>query len=184
VLNWFTASQTLTFDGSAETNGTFGIGGGEGNDHLRSGAKGDGLEGYGGADFLRGGLGHDGYFYQQISDSTSSTYDTIFGFDADQDRVVLTDGNTVTGLNNKITHGTLWQTTFDSDLATAVSPARLGAHHAVLFAPDAGSLAGDTFLVIDANGQSGYQAGLDYVMRLESASNLSHLSAGSNFKNI
>ena len=180
AFNPFTASQTLTFDGSAETNGVFGIGGGAGKDHLVGGAKGDGLEGFGGADFLRGGPGKDDYFYLQASDSTSSTYDTIFGFNANQDALELI-GDTITGLNSKITHGALWQTTFDSDLATAVTPAHLGAHHAVLFTPDSGSLAGDTFLVIDANGQSGYQAGLDYVIRLESASNLGNLTAGSNF---
>ncbi len=172
-----TASQTLTFDGSAETNGSFGIEGGSGNDHLVGGAKSDGLGGGGGADFLRGGPGHDNYFYDQVSDSTSSTYDTIFGFNANQDTLVLQDGDTVTGLNSKITHGALWQTTFDSDLTTAVSSAHLGAHHAVLFTPDSGSLAGDTFLVIDANGHSGYQAGQDYVIRLASASNLSSLTA-------
>ena len=31
---------------------------------------------------------------------------------------------------------------------------------------DAGDLAGQTFLVVDANGEAGYQAGADYVIQL------------------
>jgi Ca2+-binding RTX toxin-like protein len=171
-----TKSQTLTFNGSAETDGTFGIQGGAGNDHLVGGNNNDGLQGSGGADFLRGGPGKDNYFYRQVSDSTSSTYDTIFGFNANQDEIVLLDNDAITGINSPITHGALSKTTFDTDLQTAVAPAHLGAHHAVLFTPDSGTLAGNTFLVIDANGHNGYQAGLDYVIRLASPSNLSHLA--------
>jgi hypothetical protein len=49
-------------------------------------------------------------------------------------------------------------------LATAL--AGLGAHHAVLFKPNSGTLSGDTFLVVDLNGTAGYQSDHDLVIRL------------------
>ena len=36
----------------------------------------------------------------------------------------------------------------------------------MLYAPDAGDLAGKLFLVVDANGVAGYQEGEDYVFAL------------------
>ena len=66
--------------------------------------------------------------------------------------------------------------TFDHDLAAAVNAAHLKAHEAVLFAPTGGSLAGDTFLIIDANGVAGYQASKDYVIHLTNAVHLADLS--------
>ena len=47
--------------------------------------------------------------------------------------------------------------------------AGLGAGQAVWFAPDAGDLAGTIFLVVDANGIAGYQAGEDYVFAVAGA---------------
>jgi len=46
----------------------------------------------------------------------------------------------------------------------------LTAHHAILFKPNAGTLSGVTFLVVDLNGTAGYQANADLVIRLNGAS--------------
>ena len=175
-----TGGHTLWFDGSAETNGSFGLVGGTGHDHLRGGSKSDGIGGGGGADFLRGRGGDDNYFYDTVSDSTSRHFDTIYGFNAasDRERLVLSD-DSITGIDAKITHGSLSGASFDSDLATAANAARLLAHHAVLFTPDAGTFSGQRFMVVDANGQAGYQAGADYVIRLQSATHLGQLSTNS-----
>jgi Ca2+-binding RTX toxin-like protein len=51
--------STLTFDGSAETNGSFTVLGGGGNDVITGGALGDTLSGNGGNDILNGGAGAD-----------------------------------------------------------------------------------------------------------------------------
>jgi Ca2+-binding RTX toxin-like protein len=53
------ATETLTFDGSAETNGTFAVTGGAGNDSLIGGAGADTLAGGLGNDMLSGGAGAD-----------------------------------------------------------------------------------------------------------------------------
>jgi hypothetical protein len=42
----------------------------------------------------------------------------------------------------------------------------LAAHHAILFRPNAGSYAGQYFLVVDVNGHAGYDAGADLVFHL------------------
>ena len=42
----------------------------------------------------------------------------------------------------------------------------MGAGQAVLFAPTSGTLAGNVFLIADANGIAGYQADADFVFQL------------------
>ena len=53
---------------------------------------------------------------------------------------------------------------FNNELGTAMTS--LGAHHARLFTPDAGTLRDQTFLIVDLNGAPGYQAGADLVLHL------------------
>ncbi len=48
----------------------------------------------------------------------------------------------------------------------------------MLFTADGGSLATHTFLVVDANGVAGYQAGLDFVFDVTGGSNLGTLGTG------
>ncbi|HEY5239154.1 MAG TPA: bluetail domain-containing putative surface protein, partial [Rhizomicrobium sp.] len=76
----------------------------------------------------------------------------------------------VTAIDAAIATGALSTASFDTDLAAAVDAAHLGKHHAVLYTPDSGDLAGKTFLVIDANGVKGYQAGSDFVIQLDQPS--------------
>ena len=64
----------------------------------------------------------------------------------------------------------------DSDLALAVDSHHLGKFHAVLFTADSGSLAGETFLIVDANGVAGYQSGSDLVLHLAAPANSASLS--------
>ena len=174
--------DVLTFDGSAELDGAYVVKGGKGDDHIIGGGgadkllggKGDDvLQGGNGADLLNGGKGHDIFVYAAAGQSTSAGFDTIDGFNAKQDKIDVWFG--VTGVDATIGHGSLSLATFDSDLAAAVGAANLAANHAVVFTPDAGGLAGDTFLIIDANGIAGYQAGQDLVIELDHPVKLDHL---------
>jgi hypothetical protein len=75
-----------------------------------------------------------------------------------------------TSIDAAVTTGSLSTASFDTDLAADVGAAQLGAHHAMLFTANAGTLSGHTFLVIDANGTAGYQASADYVIDVTSYS--------------
>lgn len=147
-----------------------------GADHLTGGAGRDILNGGAGRDVLNGGTGADRFVFQLVSDSTGGRFDRIVGFDpAQHDKIHVPDG--VTFVDAAIGGGALSRASFNSDLAAAVNGSALGSHHAVLFTPDAGSYAGDTFLVIDANGVAGYQANADFVIELSQAQHLTDLGA-------
>ena len=59
VFTSLTGDATLTFDGSAETDGSLQVYAGPGNDTLTGGGNDDILGGYGGDDVLRAGGGND-----------------------------------------------------------------------------------------------------------------------------
>jgi len=174
------ANNTLTFDGSAESNGTFTVFGGAGDDTITGGAGADTLWGLGGADRLTGNGGADTFVYTAVSDSTGNAsgtaYDTIVGFDATADRFHLPVA--VNGIDPTIASGALSAASFDTDLAAAVGASQLTAGHAVLFDPDSGTLGGHTFLIVDANGVAGYQSGADFVFDITGASHLGGLATG------
>jgi len=146
------ASNVLTFNGAAETNGHFVIIGGLG------------------ADKLTGGALSDTFTYTSAAQSTGTHYDTITGFKFGTD-LFDTPGavGTITGINTKVTSGALSTATFDANLTSAISSSHLGAHHAILFTPTSGTLAGQTFLIVDLNGVAGYQSGHDLVIRMNGA---------------
>jgi Ca2+-binding RTX toxin-like protein len=73
-------AETLTFDGSAELDGSFRIFGGTGADTISGSQSGDLITGGTGADSLRGGGGADTFIYRTVADSTSSAHDTIHDF--------------------------------------------------------------------------------------------------------
>jgi Ca2+-binding RTX toxin-like protein len=101
------ADETLTFNGTAETDGSFNIVGGAGDDIIAGGAKADifrggagddqlfGLDGndtlVGGAgtDLLRGGFGRDTFRFENVSDSDPEARDTIADFGSRQDKIDL-----------------------------------------------------------------------------------------------
>jgi Ca2+-binding RTX toxin-like protein len=99
------AGETLVFNGSAETDGSFNIRGGKGGDTLTGGAGADILRGGLGEDILRGGAGNDLFEYQGVADSALFSEDRIMDFAAG-DRIKLSaidaDGNAANG-NSKFT---------------------------------------------------------------------------------
>lgn len=149
--------------------------GGSGNDIITTSDGADRLFGGGGADVLYGARNPtilfdqrpsgDTYVYDAVSQSTGPTYDRIIGFSSDVDTF---DFNfAVTGVGATVGSGALSTATFDANLAAAIGAGQLAANHAVLFQANAGDLAGKSFLIVDANGVAGYQAGADYVIQLE-----------------
>jgi len=70
----------------------------------------------------------------------------------------------VNGIDPAIATGALSTATFVADLQSAVGAGQLGAHHALLFTPDSGTLASRTFLVLDQTGTPGYRAATDIVI--------------------
>jgi putative oligomerization/nucleic acid binding protein len=104
------------------------------------------------ADTIVAGGGADTFAYNAAADSTSTTYDdTIKGANFGLDKFDI-PGGSVNAINPAVTKGSLSTGTFDADLATWVGAGKLGAHDAVLFTPSAGTLSGQTFLVVDLNG--------------------------------
>jgi Ca2+-binding RTX toxin-like protein len=159
------AGNHILFDGSAETDGRFYFYGSEAGDIFIGGAGNDRIAGLGGADMLAGGGGSDIFVYTGAGESTGTNYDTLGGFDATSDKIDLL--GTVTGFHAPIEGGTLSLATFNADLSAALGG--LGASQAAWFAPDAGELAGQIFLIVDANGVAGYQEGEDYVFAVTGA---------------
>ncbi|MBV9883405.1 MAG: hypothetical protein JO276_10395 [Sphingomonadaceae bacterium] len=160
------ALQTTTgmvFDGSHEHDGAFKIYGGSGADTITGSDGNDWIFGGNGGDTLTGGLGSDTFYYDAANQSTSTTYDKIIGFDDNTDKIDLPFA--VTGFAAP-TSGNLSTASFDADLSSAF--AGLTSHQAGMFTATGGSLNGHTFLVVDADGVQGYQAGSDYVIEIVS----------------
>jgi hypothetical protein len=160
------AGDHVAFDGRAVSEGSFNFLGGSDGDRFFGGGGNDRIEGAGGADMLSGGGGHDIFVYAGAADSTGTTFDTLVDFNPAEDVIDLP--GSVTGLAASVDHGALSLASFNADLAAALGG--LGASQAGFFAPDAGDFAGKIFLVVDANGVAGYQAGEDYVFAVTGAS--------------
>ena len=158
------ATETLAFDGSAETDGFFRVIGGKGADRITGGAGNDSLFGGLGADVITGGGGADTFVYRSAAESTGINFDQIVGFDYRVDRIDLP--GTVSGWTGNV-GGVLNGATFNTDLALAVDGV-LEANSAVLFAPTLGDYAGRTFAVIDRNGDGRYVEGEDLVIEFVS----------------
>jgi len=169
-------TDTMIVNASAETDGHYYFGGGNGDDVLIGGQHGDTFYGGFGLDKMTAGNGNDVFAYGDVMESTGVTRDVITGYNALHDKVDLPSGHSVSAIDAAITTGTLSTGHFDTNLAAAIDAAHLAAGDAVLFTPDAGTLAGHTFLVVDMNGTAGYQAGQDLVIQLESATHLGSLA--------
>jgi Ca2+-binding RTX toxin-like protein len=156
-------TTALVIDGTAEADGNLKIYGGQAADVLTGGAGNDLIFGNLGADTLRGNAGIDTFLYDAAAQSTSTAYDRLVDFNYGTDLIKISgqvhDSYALVG------SGTLSTATFDSDLATALN-ADLTGGKAVFFTPNVGALSGSAFLVIDANGIDGYQAGQDYVFEV------------------
>jgi len=159
------ADNHVIFDGSAETDGRFVFFGSDAGDVFLGGAGDDRILGLGGADILGGGGGRDTFVYTGAAESSGADFDTLADFDPASDRIDLI--GTVSSFDGAITAGALSMASFDADLGALMGG--LGPSQAVWFAPDSGDLAGQIFLVVDANGIAGYQAGEDYVFAVAGA---------------
>jgi serralysin len=82
-------AETLTFDGSAELDGSFRIFGGTGADTISGSQNGDLITGGTGADSLRGGGGADIFVYRTAADSSAGNADHILDFTGGGDRIDL-----------------------------------------------------------------------------------------------
>ncbi len=155
------ASDTLTFDGSSETDGRFVFEIGGGTETLTGGARKDTF------DFASTPL-------------VNSTRVTIEKFDFSNDVIKFANVATIDGT---VTHGDASSGTLDQDLTDLFGNGQsheLSAGHAVLFTPDGGDLAGNTFLIVAGNGTTGYVAGQDLVVELSTPMHQAQVSA-SNF---
>jgi Ca2+-binding RTX toxin-like protein len=125
------SDETLTFDGSAETDGSFSVlsgagsdsitggagrdylAGGGGDDTLNGGLENDHLVGGAGADTLTGGGGKDVFGFLSVAHSTTGSIDTITDFGVGLDRIDLSkiDANSATAANDAFTF--IGQTAFN-----------------------------------------------------------------------
>ncbi len=142
------SGQSLTFNGSAETDGHFLIIGGADNDTLTGGAL------------------ADTFAYSTVIGVTGALRDTIDAFDFANDKIAF---HTVTAIDPTLSAGTVNAATIDANLTSLITASRLHAGDAMLFTPNAGNLAGHTFLIVDGNGTAGYQTGSDLVIELSGA---------------
>ncbi len=82
-------NESLTFDGSAELDGSFRIFGGQGADTIAGSQSGDLITGGLGADSLRGGGGADAFIYRSTEESASAGSDHILDFTGGSDLIDL-----------------------------------------------------------------------------------------------
>ncbi|HEY2068032.1 MAG TPA: calcium-binding protein [Rhizomicrobium sp.] len=158
------AGDVLHFNAIPDTDGYFNITGGAGDDVIAAGGARDVITGGLGADIMKAAAaGHTQFNYTSVAQSTSTGYDTLTNFiDTAHDTIHLPF--IPAALAPVVSGGALSTATFDTDLAAAVNAAAMPVGDAVFFEPTSGTLAGHTFLIVDANGVAGYQAGADYVI--------------------
>jgi Ca2+-binding RTX toxin-like protein len=170
------SGDSLFFNGSAETDGRFVLIGGGGGDRLIGGDGNDVITGGLGADVLAGEGGRNVFNYASAAESTGATFDTLAAFNigsTDTIHLPFIPG----AVDAAVTTGALSRATFDANLASAIGAGQLGVGAAVVFTPDSGDLATHHFLIVEANGIAGYQAGQDYVIQLGAGSDLAITTA-------
>jgi hypothetical protein len=100
--------------------------------------------------------------FNALADS-HDRFGTIFSYDFSEKAMMNLTG---TGpLDRGVWHGALSAGSFEADIAKALGSA-LAPGHGLFFTPDSGDFAGEAFLVVDANGVAGFQAGEDVVYHL------------------
>ena len=107
-------------------------------------------------------------------------YDTVEKFNVRADLFVVPEE--VEAIDAGVDAGYAESANVDPELETALDAEHLGAHHAALatvwvpMGPMLPAFRQDTFLVVDVNGEAGYQAGEDLAIRLNNARHLDELS--------
>jgi Ca2+-binding RTX toxin-like protein len=165
------AHDKLTFNGSAENEGSLNLTGGKAGDILIAGGGKDTLKGGAGADTLTGGAGGDHFVYTAVSQSNGIHFDTITDAGFKHDKFDL--DVVVKAIDAGVT-GTLNANNVDASLTDVAGS--LHAHHAMVVTDHGGALDGHQFLVVDANGVAGYQSGADYVFDITGATHLAALT--------
>ncbi len=145
------ASDSLSFDGSAETAGSFKFYAGPGTNTFTGGSHSDAVIAGSGMDIAR---------YTAASQSLLGSHDTITGFDAGVDKFDFGHAVTVdAGAGGALSASTMSQ-------VLELAFAGLQDNHAAVFTATGGSYNGSKFLVVDMNHTTGYQAGADIVVQL------------------
>ena len=169
--------NVLIFNGAAETDGSFAILGGAGNDVLTGGARNDIFTGGGGVDTMTGGGGHDLFRYTAASDSPGEASDVITDFDAARDTFHFP----ITVSSYAGQHSaTLTDSGYAQSMNQALSDAAIHAFGAVILTAAANSspdFVGHTYLVVDADGDTHFGTG-DYVIDITNAMNLADFGLG------
>ena len=164
TINGSQVLRAVRIDASAEADAALRLFGGAGVDTVIGGGGADILFGGAGGDTLTGGAGADSFRYTTASESTSVNYDTITDFTYGSDTIMLPG---VHDTYTRLTTGTLNSgASFDADLQTAMT-GQLTAGGTVVFTASGGTLNGATFVIVDGDGVAGYQAGADYVIRID-----------------
>ena len=140
------SGDSLTFNGSAETDGSFLFFGGQG------------------TDTLTGGANSDTFVFNAAADSASTGFDTILDFDRASDTIQV-NGQTYASFTD-LSGGQLSQASFDTDLSSQLGTTLTGTN-GVFFTASSGDYAGQTFLVVNIDGVDGYQQGSDLVIRTD-----------------
>jgi hypothetical protein len=170
------AGDSLIFDASAETDGSFNIRGGSGPNTITGGWL---------ADSITAGSGLDTIKYTDARESRSmafgSGYDTVSGFDGSSDKfdVDALTGGGVSGVT--VQNATLAKATLNTNLETVFGTggaSELGLNAAAVVTGGAGgNLVGQTFLLVNVDGVAGYQGGSDLLVKVN-GSNLGSINSG------
>jgi hypothetical protein len=154
--------------------------GGTGDDALYGGKDADLLAGGAGRDWLAGGQGTDAFAYRFAFHSGGGVYDTVDKFNTRADLFVVPDE--VEAIDAAVEAGYAESANVDPELEGALDADHLGAHHAAVasvwvpLGPMFPAFRLEVFLVVDVNGDAGYQAGEDLAIRLDDARHVDELS--------
>jgi Ca2+-binding RTX toxin-like protein len=153
--------DTLTGTALADT-----LFGGDGDDRLRGDL---------GSDRLFGEAGADRFICRSVEQSNGAGVDVLEDIDFQEDKLDLSVSvaAVAAGVEAELSAGT-----FEADLGDALGETQLPAANAVLVTADAGDLLGRTFLVVEAGGGAGYQAGEDLVFEIGAGASTNGLGAG------
>jgi len=100
--SFLSASEWLSFNGSAESDGAFIVNGGAGNDDLRGGAGNDSLSGGAGADFLDGGSGTDTADYSAANPDAQTGQGVRVNLSSEVNKSSDAQGDRLTGIENLV----------------------------------------------------------------------------------